>query len=284
MFNGLKARRRLAVYVALGLSAGSCTFLDASSAYAADVVVGVGEDQSGDVVGSDASNNTVTIGAEGGGDHPVIGGNVAGANSTTDTSGNVVTIHSIKATASGHGTIYGGIAVGTASGNKVTFNGGTATSLVGGTTSGASGSAQGNTVTVSEGNLRYVWGGLAAAGSGSATGNIVNINGGTFSSGGVVVGGGGANNSVTGNMSNNTVTITGGALNNNNKIYAGDSRNLSSTSNGNIVNLGDENGNFSANLNRAEIWGTSYGGQVQDNDSDKIKGNTLNVNASGIRL
>ena len=283
MFNGLKARRRLAVYVALGLSAGSCTCLDASSAYAADVVVGVGEDQSGDVVGSDASNNTVTIGAEGGGDHPVIGGNVAGANSTTDTSGNVVTIHSIKATASGHGTIYGGIAVGTASGNKVTFNGGTATSLVGGTTSGASGSAQGNTVTVSGGNLRYVWGGLATAGSGSATGNIVNINGGTFSSGGVIIGGGGMNG-VTGNMSGNTVTITGGALNNNNKIYAGDSRNLSSTSNGNIVNLGDENGNFSANLNRAEIWGTSYGGQVQDNNSNLIKGNTLNVNASGIRL
>ena len=283
MFNGLKARRRLAVYVALGLSAGSCTFLDASSAYAADVVVGVGEDQSGDVVGSDASNNTVTIGAEGGGDHPVIGGNVAGANSTTDTSGNVVTIHSIKATASGHGTIYGGIAVGTASGNKVTFNGGTATSLVGGTTSGASGSAQGNTVTVSSGNLRYVWGGLATAGSGSATGNIVNINGGTFSSGGVIIGGGGMNG-VTGNMSGNTVTITGGALNNNNKIYAGDSRSLSSTSNGNIVNLGDENGNFSANLNRAEIWGTSYNEQVQDNDSDKIKGNTLNVNTSGIRL
>ena len=92
-------------------------------------------------------------------------------------------------------------------------------------------------------------------------------------------------NGVTGNMSGNTVTITSGALNNNNKIYAGDSRNLSSTSNGNIVNLGDkETGNFSANLNRAEIWGTSYGEQVQDNDSDRIKGNTLNVNASGIRL
>ena len=282
MFNGLKARRQLAVYVALGLSTGGLLF-SVPSAYAADVVVGVGEDQSGDVVGSDASNNTVTIGAEGGGDHPVIGGNVAGANSTTDTSGNVVTIHSIKATASGHGTIYGGIAVGTASGNKVTFNDGTATSLVGGTTSGASGSAQGNKVTVSGGNLRYVWGGLATAGSGSATGNIVNINGGTFSSGGVIIGGGGVNG-VTGNMSGNTVTITGGALNNNNKIYAGDSRNLSSTSNGNIVNLGDVNGNFSANLNRAEIWGTSYNEQVQDNDSDRIKGNTLNVNASGIRL
>ena len=284
MFNGLKARRQLAVYVALGLSTGGGLLFSAPSAYAADVVVGVGEDQSGDVVGSDASNNTVTIGAEGRGDHPVIGGNVAGANSTTDTSGNVVTIHSIKATASGHGTIYGGIAVGTASGNKVTFNGGTATSLVGGTTSGASGSAQGNTVTVSGGNLSYVWGGLATAGSGRATGNIVNINGGTFASGGRIIGGGGMNG-VTGNMSGNTVTITGGALNNNNKIYAGDSRNLSSTSNGNIVNLGDkENGKFDANLRGAEVWGTSYNEQVQDNDSDKIKGNTLNVNASGIRL
>ena len=285
MFNGLKARRQLAVYVALGLSTGGGLLFSAPSAYAADVVVGVGEDQSGNVVGSDASNNTVTIGAEGRGDHPVIGGNVAGANSTTDTSGNVVTIHSIKATASGHGTIYGGIAVGTASKNTVIFNGGTATSLVGGTTSGVSGSAKDNTVTVSGGNLKYVWGGLAqTAGTGSTTGNTVNINGGMFASGGVIIGGGGVNG-VTGNMSGNTVTITGGALNNNNKIYAGDSRNLSSTSNGNIVNLGDkENGKFDANLRGAEVWGTSYNEQVQDNDSDKIKGNTLNVNASGIRL
>lgn len=285
MVSGLKAQRRLAVYVALGLSTGGGLLFSTPSAYAANVVVGVGEDQSGGVVGSDASNNTVTIGAEGGGNSPVIGGDVAGANSTTDTSGNVVTIHSINATASGHGTIYGGIAVGTASGNKVTFNGGTATSLVGGTTSGASGSAKDNTVTVSGGNLRYVWGGLAqTAGTGSATGNIVNINGGTFSSGGVIIGGGGMNG-VTGNMSGNTVTITGGALNNNNKIYAGDSRSISSTSNGNIVNLGDkETGKFDANLSGAEVWGTSYGGQVQDNNSNLIKGNTLNVNASGIRL
>lgn len=287
-----KSRRRLALMVALALSTGGgcLTSVDGgmiwgmSTAYAADVTVGVSDDRSGDVIGGTTDNNTVTIGAEGGGDHPVIGGDVAGAKSTTDTSGNVVTIHSISATASGHGTIYGGIAVGTASGNKVTFNGGTATSLVGGITSGASGSAKGNLVTVSGGNLRYVWGGLATAGTGSATGNIVNINGGTFSSGGVIIGGGGMNG-VTGNMSNNTVTITGGALNNNNRIYAGDSRSLSSTSKGNIVNLGDkETGKFDANLIGAEVWGTSYNGQVQDNDSDKIKGNTLNVNASGIRL
>ena len=220
----------------------------------------------------------------GGDNHPVIGGNVAGGTSA-NASGNTVTINSIQATAAGNGTIFGGLATGTASENKVIFKGGSAISLIGGATTGASGGAQGNTVTVSDGNLSYVWGGLAqAAGTGSATGNTVNINGGTFSSGGVIIGGGGMNG-VTGNMSGNTVTITGGALNNNNKIYAGDSRNLSSTSNGNIVNLGDkETGKFDANLRGAEIWGTSYNGQVQANDSDKIKGNTLNVNASGIRL
>lgn len=256
----------------------------ASTAHAADVAVGVSEDRPGDVIGGTTDNNTVTIGAEGGGNHPVIGGNVAGGTSA-NASGNIVTINSIQATAAGNGTIFGGLATGTASENKVIFKGGSAISLIGGATTGASGGAQGNTVTVSGGNLKYVWGGLAqAAGTGSATGNTVNINGGTFSSGGVIIGGGGMNG-VTGNMSGNTVTITGGALNNNNKIYAGDSRNLSSTSNGNIVNLGDkETGKFDANLRGAEIWGTSYNGQVQANDSDKIKGNTLNVNASGIRL
>ena len=287
-----KAQRKLAFMIALALSTGGgcLTTVDggmmwgASTAHAADVAVGVSEDRPGDVIGGTTDNNTVTIGAEGGGNHPVIGGNVAGGTSA-NASGNIVTINSIQATAAGNGTIFGGLATGTASTNTVIFKGGSATSLIGGATTGASGGVRGNTVTVSDGNLSYVWGGLAqAAGTGSATGNTVNINGGTFSSGGVIIGGGGMNG-VTGNMSGNTVTITGGALNNNNKIYAGDSRNLSSASNGNIVNLGDkETGKFDANLRGAEIWGTSYNGQVQANDSDKIKGNTLNVNASGIRL
>lgn len=287
-----KAQRKLAFMIALALSTGGgcLTTVDggmmwgASTAHAADVTVGVSEDRPGNVIGGTTDNNTVTIGAEGGGNHPVIGGNVVGGTSA-NASGNTVTINSIQATAAGNGTIFGGLATGTASTNTVIFKGGSAISLIGGATTGASGGAQGNTVTVSDGNLSYVWGGLAqAAGTGSATGNTVNINGGTFSSGGVIIGGGGMNG-VTGNMSGNTVTITGGALNNNNKIYAGDSRNLSSASNGNIVNLGDkETGKFDANLRGAEIWGTSYNGQVQANDSDKIKGNMLNVNASGIRL
>ena len=287
-----KAQRKLAFMIALALSTGGgcLTTVDggmmwgASTAHAADVAVGVSEDRPGDVIGGTTDNNTVTIGAEGGGNHPVIDGNVAGGMSA-NASGNIVTVNSIQATAAGNGTIFGGCATGTASKNTVIFKGGSATSLIGGATTGASGDAQGNTVTVSGGNLSYVWGGLAqTAGTGSAAGNTVNINGGTFSSGGRIIGGGGMNG-VTGNMSGNTVTITGGALNNNNKIYAGDSRNLSSTSNGNIVNLGDkETGKFDANLRGAEVWGTSYGGQVQANESDKIKGNTLNVNASGIRL
>ena len=287
-----KAQRKLAFMIALALSTGGgcLTSVDggmmwgASTAHAADVTVGVSEDRPGNVIGGTTDNNTVTIGAEGGGNHPVIGGNVVGGTSA-NASGNTVTINSIQATAAGNGTIFGGLATGTASENKVIFKGGSAISLIGGATTGASGGAQGNTVTVSDGNLSYVWGGLAqAAGTGSAAGNTVNINGGTFSSGGVIIGGGGMNG-VTGNMSGNTVTITGGALNNNNKIYAGDSRNLSSASNGNIVNLGDkETSKFDANLRGAEIWGTSYNGQVQANDSDKIKGNTLNVNVSGIRL
>ena len=200
-----KSRRRLALMVALALSTGGgcLTSVDGgmiwgmSTAYAADVTVGVSDDRSGDVSGGATDNNTVTIGAEGGGDHPVIGGNVVG----------------------------GYAAAGNVANNKVTIN------------------------SIKLGAGKAVYGGKSDAGA----------------------------------ATNNIVTITGGMLNNNNKIIGG-SGTASSMSNGNIVNLGDENGNFSADLRRAEIWGTSYGGQVQDNDSDKIKGNTLNVNASGIRL
>ena len=258
-------------------------------AYAADVTVGVSDDRPGDVIGGTTDNNTVTIGAEGGGDHPVIGGNVAGGTSA-NASGNTVTINSIHATAAGNGTIFGGLATGTASNNTVMFKGGSAISLIGGSTTGASGSATGNTVTVSGGNLSYVWGGLAqTAGAGSATGNTVTVNGGTFAAGGVVVGGGGLNNSVTGNMSNNTVTIAGGTMNSSSSstqyyIMGGDSRTTSSTSNSNTVNLGAADGTFTGNITRAEVWGTGYNRQVQANTSDKIKGNTLNVNASNIHV
>ena len=291
-----KSRRRLALMVALALSTGGAYlpsgggFLwQGSTAYAADVTVGVSEDQAGDVTGGTTDNNTVTIGAESGGLHPVIGGNVVGGTSANAT-GNTVTINSISATAAGNGTVFGGLATGTASNNTVNFKGGKAISLIGGATTGASGNATGNTVTVSGGDISYVWGGLArTAGAGSATGNTVTVNGGTFAAGGVIVGGGGMNNTVTGNMSNNIVTIAGGTMNSANTstryyIMGGDSRTTSSTSNGNTVNLGAADGTFTGNITRAEVWGTGYNRQAQANGSDKLKGNTLNVNASNIHV
>ena len=201
MFNGLKAKRQLALYVALGLSTGGGLLFSGTPAYAADVTI--------------SSSDTAHSG---------------GVNGTTET--------------------------GNKDGNNVTI--------------GESGAA-GPTINGD------VVGGDAA--SGDATNNTVTINSISLGSGKVIYGGKSSAGAATGN----TVTIAGGTLNSNNKIIGGEGT-ASSTSNGNIVNLGDVNGNFSANLNRAEIWGTSYGGQVQANDSDKIKGNTLNVNASGIRL
>ena len=201
MFNGLKARRQLAVYVALGLSTGGGLLFSVPSAYAADVTISSSDTaHSGGVNGTtetgNKDGNNVTIG-ESGAAGPTINGDVVGGSATA---GNVAN-------------------------NKVTIN------------------------SISLGSGKIIYGGKSSAGA--ATGN--------------------------------TVTIAGGTLNSNNKIIGGEGT-ASSTSNGNIVNLGDENGNFSANLNRAEVWGTSYNEQVQANDSDKIKGNTLNVNASGIRL
>ena len=297
MFTGKKARKQLSFWVTLALSAGGAylptgtegALWKAPLAHAADVTVGVSEDQAGDVTGGTTDNNTVTIGAESGGLHPVIGGNVVGGTSANAT-GNTVTINSISATAAGNGTVFGGLATGTASNNTVNFKGGKAISLIGGATTGASGNATGNTVTVSGGDISYVWGGLArTAGAGSATGNTVTVNGGTFAAGGVIVGGGGMNNTVTGNMSNNIVTIAGGTMNSANTstryyIMGGDSRTTSSTSNGNTVNLGAADGTFTGNITRAEVWGTGYNRQAQANGSDKLKGNTLNVNASNIHV
>ena len=130
------------------------------SAYAADVVVGVGEDQSGDVSGGTTDNNTVTIGAEGGGDHPVIGGNVAGGTSANAT-GNTVTINSIKLGAGK--AVYGGKSdAGAATGNTVTITGGTMNSnnkIIGGSGT-ASSTSNGNVVNLNGGTLdgAEIWG------------------------------------------------------------------------------------------------------------------------------
>ena len=141
------------------------------------------------------------------------------------------------------------------------------------------GNKDGNNVTIGESGATGpdingdVVGGDAA--SGNATNNTVTINSISLGSGKVIYGGKSSAGAATGN----TVTIAGGTLNSNNKIIGGEGT-ASSTSNGNIVNL---NG---GTLNGAEIWGTRNGNAdtVYKNDSNEIKGNTLNVGASGLRV
>ena len=263
MFNGLKARRRLAVYVALGLSAGSCTCLDASSAYAADVTVGVSDNRTSDIIGGSTDGNTVTIGATGGGNHPVISANVVGGTSANPT-GNTVTINSARVTGS-VGVLGGYTSNGAVTGNKVFLNGGTVGNIYGALSTGG-GTATGNELTINNGSAGNVIGGAASAGAG-ATGNKVFLNGGTIS--GMVAGGYGANAT---DATGNTVTITGGTFSRD--IYGGYSSTTSTNTSGNIVNIGSGGSNYGANLTGSRI----YGGRNTNN----VTGNTLNVNASGI--
>ena len=154
-------------------------------------------------------------------------------------------------------------------------NAGAISNVFGGYTSSteATAKAEDNTVTIKDGTVGAVYGGYAENAA-SATGNHVFIQGGTVQN--AVVGGGGKN-TATGNMSGNDITITGGTVSG--MIIGGDSRVLTSTSNKNIINLGDDTGAYAAHLSSAQIWGTSYGGNVLANDNAKIAGNTLNVKA-----
>ena len=154
-------------------------------------------------------------------------------------------------------------------------NAGAISNVFGGYTSSteATAKAEDNTVTIKDGTVGAVYGGYAENAA-SAMGNHVFIQGGTVQN--AVVGGGGKN-TATGNMSGNDITITGGTVSG--MIIGGDSRVLTSTSNKNIINLGDDTGAYAAHLSSAQIWGTSYGGNVLANDNAKIAGNTLNVKA-----
>jgi|GEM_PF-275840 len=209
--------------------------------------------------------------------------------------------------ADGSTEVYGGIsyAGNTTKNNHLTVTGvqGNLTSAYGGKTAGAKGDAVKNRVTVEQtgtGAISNVFGGYTSSteATAKAEDNIATIKGGTFGAvyggyvenaasatgnhvfieGGTVqnaVVGGGGKSTATGAMSGNDVTITGGTVTG--KIVGGDSRVLTSTSNKNIINLGDDAGKYAANLSGAEVWGTSYGGNVLANTDAKIAGNTLNV-------
>ena len=157
---------------------------------------------------------------------------------------------------------------------------GSIANINGGFTAKADGAAGVNHVIIKGGTVTNVVGGAVSGANASAQKNEVRIEGGTVTN---VIGGGGTA-AAAGNMSENTVTITGGTVSRVNAttpgyVIGGDSRVLTSLSRMNVINLGDDEGNFTADLSNAQLWGTSYNGNVFANDSEKIAGNTLNVKA-----
>ena len=188
---GLKDRQRLALYVALGLSAGSGLTLDASTAYANPdnhvTVLSTDPDFSTKYAsGINATNethsvkdNVVTIGRKSPVDTPVINGDVVGGyKNAYAVTHNTVTVDDMTLALAK--SVFGGLADGdkAADDNEVTINGGTFT------------------------GSNAVYGGKSD--TGTATNNTVTIVGGTFSTANVA---GGA--ASTGTTSNHNRVVLG---------------------------------------------------------------------------
>ena len=318
---GLKDRQRLALYVALGLSAGSGLTLDASTAYANDLSIPADTTtQYPDGVSMGATNdNKLTIGTAGGDptdhtapmEHPVIGKDVVGG-IANDAYGNDIIIESIKAVDANYGRVYGALAAGTVEGNSIKFNGGVVNELIGAestsTGTAVTHGAQRNTVTVTGGTVHgNVTGGIGGTYS-SVNHNTVSISGSTIE--GQVNGGAGGDNAVvTGNevtisggnlttvnggigkngstVNDNTVTVTGGTFGAGSRIVGGETGTTSTKSNANKIILGSEEGAYTAHLDNTEIWGSRYDtvGVIAGSDVDeRIKENTLTVNAQNVAV
>ena len=177
MINGLKAQRRLALYVALGLSAGSGVFLDASAAYANEVKIPSTDTAhvsgiNGTTETGSKDGNQIMIGEAGGGG-PVVNGDVVGGYAAVgDAANNNVTIESIVAVMQ---SVYGGKSdAGAAVHNAVHIKGGSvsAGAVYGGYTAG-NGAVRNNTVTLAGGTVSGNVIAGASAGRGSVTGNTI---------------------------------------------------------------------------------------------------------------
>ena len=290
---GLKDRQRLALYVALGLSAGSGLTLDASTAYANPdnhvTVLSTDPDFSTKYTsGVNATNetgsvqdNVVTIGRKSPVDTPAINGDVVGGYSDAyAVTHNTVTVDDMTLALAK--SVFGGLADGdkTADGNEVTINGGTyaGSNVVYGGKSDT-GTATNNKVTINGGTYagsNAVYGGRTS-GTVATTGNEVIINGGHFGSNTDVYGGESAGGTAEGAAATgNAVTITGGVFDGGN-IYGGNTTGTASTtrrSSDNKVYLGAENGAYSADLTHVNIRGAK----------DARTANKLFVRASGVTV
>ena len=293
---GLKDRQRLALYVALGLSAGSGLTLDASTAYANPdndnihvTVLSTDPDFSTKYAsGINATNethsvkdNVVTIGRKSPVDTPAINGDVVGGYSDAyAVTHNTVTVDDMTLALAK--SVFGGLADGdkAADDNEVTINGGTyaGSNVVYGGKSDT-GTATHNKVTINGGTYdgsNAVYGGRTS-GTVATTGNEVIINGGHFGSNTDVYGGESAGGTAEGAAATgNTVTITGGVFDGGN-IYGGNTTGTATTtrrSSDNKVYLGAENGAYSADLTHVNIRGAK----------DARTANKLFVRASNVTV
>ena len=231
-----------------------------------------------------ASENTVNV--SGGSAATVYGGYGKSSGAVKDNTVNI----------SGNGTVttvYGGYTNngGAADGNKVNISGGTINGTIRGGYTGDGGSANGNKVTISGGiGINSVYGGEASRSNGSASNNEIVISGGSFDTNSVITGGlnSAGGGSYSGSVTGNSIKITGGTFGTGTAITGGTASGTPTDGaplvNGHTVTLGDkETGEFSATLTGASIWG-SYRGANYASSDEKVKGNTLNVNAKGISL
>lgn len=185
------------------------------------------------------------------------GGYIDKATSTAEVSYNKVLFTDGTA-----GQIRGGVTIGSgaAKKNAVEFSAGTAMGIRGAEIEG--GTAEENEVAVKGGTVSGDVYGAETSGTGEAKNNTVTISGGTVNA--EVAGG------VGYKATENTVTLTGGTVSGD--VYGGKSAGPGSSTSGNIVNLGAENGTYTANLTNAALHG----------DNNSGTGATLNVRAKDI--
>ena len=282
MFMKKNAGKRLSFLVTLALSAGLGTVVQPPSSYAAEI--NVTTDRTADVDGGTADGNKVTIGAEDGGEHPRIEGNIIGG-SAADAAKNLVDIKSVLLEAP-H-AVYGGRGADSATENTVNFAGGKVTSIYGGYTEGA-GAVTKNTVTVTGGTLEGdVYGGYIAKEDsiGEVSGNRITLQNGaaTFAYGGYTKGRGAVkDNTVNFSGSESTDRIAGGYIEN---------ANSSAEASGNKVFF---TGNTAVDIHGALSEGTgalkrntvTFGGD--DSTADSIYGalskNQGDVKENGVTL
>ena len=267
MLKGMKAKRQLAAFVALAVGG---AFAGAPAAQAAQsTTVGTNDARLAPTTGTSAStaypgisgsdsrllnsvtDNTLTIGAAGTTNLPVVVGDIsAGGTSTTTTAvtGNKLVINSLNLT----GNAYGGIGL-----NQVHTSG--AAQTLPNTLTMTGGAVKGSLI-----GARSIAGGVSS-GEVTLTGGAVGAGTNAFA----IAGGMGHTDAV-----NNKVTLTSGTVTG--AVYGGYAENSGAKTTGNTVTLGDTSGNYSnGTLSGASI----YGGNDSDYTNNRLVVQAKNITA-----